>query len=44
MGAYSPPSGFPDNLLETVRERVIAPALRGLLAEDKNIPASCAAG
>jgi phosphoribosylamine--glycine ligase len=33
MGAYSPPSGFPDDLLDVVRERVVAPALRGLLAE-----------
>ncbi len=33
MGAYSPPTGFPDNLLDIVRERVIAPVLRGLLAE-----------
>ena len=33
MGAYSPPSGFADNLLQIVRERVVAPALRGLLAE-----------
>jgi phosphoribosylamine--glycine ligase len=35
MGAYSPPSGFPVNALEIVRERVIAPALRGLIAEDE---------
>lgn len=33
MGAYSPPAGFPENLLDIVRERVIAPTLRGLLAE-----------
>jgi phosphoribosylamine--glycine ligase len=33
MGAYSPPAGFPENLLDIVRERVIGPALRGLLAE-----------
>ena len=33
MGAYSPPSGFPENVLDAVRERVVAPALRGLLAE-----------
>ncbi|HEY4438826.1 MAG TPA: phosphoribosylamine--glycine ligase, partial [Candidatus Elarobacter sp.] len=33
MGAYSPPSGFPDDLLDIVRERVVAPTLRGLLAE-----------
>jgi len=35
MGAYSPPSGFPENALEIVRERIIAPVLRGLLAEDE---------
>jgi phosphoribosylamine---glycine ligase len=35
MGAYSPPFGFPDNVLEIVRESVIAPVLRGLLAEDE---------
>jgi len=35
MGAYSPPSGFPVNALEIVRERVIAPVLRGLIAEDE---------
>ena len=35
MGAYSPPAGFPDNALEIVRERIIAPVLRGLLAEDE---------
>ncbi len=33
MGAYSPPAGFPDDLLDQVRERVVAPALRGLRAE-----------
>ncbi|HEV2262377.1 MAG TPA: phosphoribosylamine--glycine ligase [Candidatus Rubrimentiphilum sp.] len=33
MGAYSPPSGFPENFEEEVREKIIAPALRGLLAE-----------
>ena len=33
MGAYSPPSGFPDDLYDVVRERVLAPLLRGLLAE-----------
>jgi phosphoribosylamine--glycine ligase len=36
MGAYSPPAGFPENVLEIVREAVIAPALRGLLAEDES--------
>ena len=35
MGAYSPPAGFPDNALEIVRERIIAPVLRGLLIEDE---------
>jgi phosphoribosylamine--glycine ligase len=35
MGAYSPPSGFPENVLEIVRAEIIAPALRGLLAEDE---------
>jgi phosphoribosylamine--glycine ligase len=33
MGAYSPPSGFPDDLYDCVRERILAPVLRGLLAE-----------
>jgi phosphoribosylamine--glycine ligase len=33
MGAYSPPAGFPNDLMDTVRERVVAPVLRGLLAE-----------
>jgi phosphoribosylamine--glycine ligase len=33
MGAYSPPSGFPDDLYDIVRERILAPLLRGLLAE-----------
>jgi phosphoribosylamine---glycine ligase len=33
MGAYSPPKGFPLDLDDIVRERVIAPVLRGLLAE-----------
>jgi phosphoribosylamine--glycine ligase len=33
MGAYSPPHGFPDDLDEQVRTRIIAPALRGLLTE-----------
>ena len=33
MGAYSPPSGFPDDLFDQVREKVISPVLRGLLAE-----------
>ncbi len=33
MGAYSPPAGFPADFMDTVRERVVAPVLRGLLAE-----------
>ena len=33
MGAYSPPKGFPSDLDDQVRERVLAPVLRGLLAE-----------
>ena len=33
MGAYSPPEGFPEHMQDVVRERVLAPLLRGLLAE-----------
>jgi phosphoribosylamine--glycine ligase len=33
MGAYSPPAGFPDDCYDRVRESVLAPLLRGLLAE-----------
>jgi phosphoribosylamine---glycine ligase len=33
MGAYSPPAGFPDDLYDCVRERILTPLLRGLLAE-----------
>jgi phosphoribosylamine--glycine ligase len=33
MGAYSPPTGFPRDLEDIVRERIIAPVFRGLLAE-----------
>ena len=33
MGAYSPPAGFPDDLDDQVRERILAPVLRGLLSE-----------
>ncbi len=33
MGAYSPPKGFPADLEDRVRERILAPVLRGLLAE-----------
>ncbi len=33
MGAYSPASGFPSDLFDQVREKILAPVLRGLLAE-----------
>lgn len=33
MGAYSPPDGFPPDLFAIVRETIVAPVLRGLLAE-----------
>ncbi len=33
MGAYSPPHGFPEDLFDRVREAILAPVLRGLLAE-----------
>ncbi|GAC1499363.1 MAG: phosphoribosylamine--glycine ligase [Vulcanimicrobiaceae bacterium] len=33
MGAYSPPAGFPADLFERVRERVLGPVLRGLQSE-----------
>ncbi len=33
MGAYSPPAGFPEDLDDRVREVILAPLLRGLLAE-----------
>jgi phosphoribosylamine---glycine ligase len=33
MGAYSPPLGFPDNLHEIVRQRVLEPVARGLAAD-----------
>ncbi|MBV8067411.1 MAG: phosphoribosylamine--glycine ligase [Candidatus Eremiobacteraeota bacterium] len=36
MGAYSPPAGFPGELYDLVRERILAPALRGLLAESES--------
>jgi phosphoribosylamine--glycine ligase len=35
MGAYSPPLGFPEDCFDRVRERILAPALRGLLAESE---------
>jgi phosphoribosylamine---glycine ligase len=33
MGAYSPPKGFADDLYDRVREHILAPVLRGLVAE-----------
>jgi phosphoribosylamine--glycine ligase len=36
MGAYSPPHGFPAELFDIVRERILAPVLRGLLAEGEH--------
>ncbi|GAC1613421.1 MAG: phosphoribosylamine--glycine ligase [Vulcanimicrobiaceae bacterium] len=33
MGAYSPPAGFPDDLIDMVRERVLEPVARGLAAD-----------
>jgi phosphoribosylamine--glycine ligase len=33
MGAYSPPVGFPDDMMDVVRERVLEPVLRGLSAD-----------
>lgn len=33
MGAYSPPLNFPTDMYDHVRERILAPVLRGLLAE-----------
>jgi phosphoribosylamine--glycine ligase len=33
MGAFSPPRGFPEDMTDVVRERIVAPVLRGLLAE-----------
>ena len=35
MGAYSPPLGFPADAMEVVRETIVGPTLRGLLAEDE---------
>ncbi len=36
MGAYSPPGGFPDDLEDRVRERILGPLLRGLIAEGES--------
>jgi phosphoribosylamine--glycine ligase len=33
MGAYSPPRDFPIDMYDQVRERILSPVLRGLLAE-----------
>ena len=33
MGAYSPPANFPPEFLTIVREQIVGPTLRGLLAE-----------
>ena len=33
MGAYSPPAGFPRDFMDSVRERIVGPTLRGLLSE-----------
>jgi phosphoribosylamine---glycine ligase len=33
MGAYSPPAGFPGDLLDIVQERIVTPVLNGLRAE-----------
>lgn len=33
MGAYSPPAGFPADMSERVREQILEPVLRGLIAE-----------
>ncbi len=35
MGAYSPPADFPPDLFDRVRERILAPVLAGLIAEDE---------
>ena len=36
MGAYSPPAAFSPGLFDEVRERILAPTLRGLLAENES--------
>lgn len=33
MGAYSPPVGFPDDMMDVVRKRILEPVLRGLRAD-----------
>ena len=35
MGAYSPPAGFPDDLMDRVRGEILAPVLRGLQVDDE---------
>ena len=36
MGAYSPPDSFPPDMYDQVREKILAPVLRGLLAEGES--------
>ena len=36
MGAYSPPVDFPADMYDIVREKILAPVLRGLLAEGES--------
>ena len=36
MGAYSPPAAISESFYEQVRERILAPVLRGLLAEGES--------
>jgi len=36
MGAYSPPSGFPPDLLDVVDARIVQPVLRGFRAEGED--------
>ena len=36
MGAYSPPYDFPIDMYDQVRERILGPVLRGLLAEGES--------
>jgi phosphoribosylamine--glycine ligase len=36
MGAYSPPSGFPSDMHDIVRERILEPVFRGLRAEGES--------
>jgi phosphoribosylamine--glycine ligase len=36
MGAYSPPAGFPEEMHEIVRERILEPVARGLETENES--------